>query len=492
VIFVETERCQGGAVIPHVERGRRRQREGIGEKHQGATRRLALNDTAAAPTRELRELLRLSWPIAVAQLGIIAMALVDTAILGRVSVRELAGAAMGRAIGFAAMTMTMGIAEAIEPIASQALGAKDPGRAWQGLLTTLRACVLLWIPSVAVALAATMTFEPLGIEADVAIRSRAFVIGQAPQMLFIGVFLAHKCFLQAHGVTRPALVGSAVANVLNFVVCNLLVRGDDALAVVGVHPLGLPRLGALGAGIALSIATLVMTLFVVVPARALRGDGASAPRVPTALAWKLGVPIGLHMLVEYGVFSTMAVLAGKLGAIVVSAHQIAIALASFTYMGALGVAGATAVRVGRAIGEGRSPRRAGLLGMALGAAFMSMCAVGFAFAPRFLIDLFTDEPGVIALGSKLLLLAAVFQLFDGVQVVAAGALRGAGDVRYPFLANTAAHWLINFPVGVALCFAAGWGVVGLWCGATLGLAAAAIALATRFLSITRSAIARVG
>jgi MATE family multidrug resistance protein len=455
------------------------------------TRRVAVNEPTAAPTRELHELVRLSWPIAVAQLGLVAMALVDTAILGRVSVDELAGAAMGRAIGFAAVTMTMGIAEAIEPIAAQALGAKNPGRAWQGLLATLRACVLLWIPSVLVAFGATYAFAPLGIEVDIATRSRAFVIGQAPQMLFIGIFLAHKSFLQAHGVTRPALLGSFVANILNFVVCNLLVRGDDALAAVGIHPMGVPRLGALGAGLALSFATLVMTLFVVIPARSFRTEGVKAPRVPTKLAWTLGVPIGLHMLVEYGVFSTMAVLAGKLGAIVVSAHQIAIGLASFTYMGALGVAGATAVRVGRAVGEGRSPRRAGLLGIALGAGFMSICAVGFALAPRFLIDIFTDEPGVIALGSKLLLFAAIFQLFDGVQVVAAGALRGAGDVRYSFLANTAAHWLINFPVGVALCFAAGWGVVGLWCGATLGLAAAAIALLARFLSITGREIARI-
>jgi MATE family multidrug resistance protein len=450
-----------------------------------------VNDPAAAPTRELRELLRLSWPIAIAQLGLVSMALVDTAILGRVSVDELAGAAMGRAIGFAAATMTMGIAEAIEPIASQAMGAKDPGRAWQGLLATLRACVLLWPPSVVVALLATLTFTPLGIDPAVAARSRAFVIGQAPQMLFVGVFLAHKSFLQARGVTRPALVGSVVANLLNFVVCNVLVRGDDALALVGLRPLGLPRLGALGAGLALSFASLVMTLFVVVPARGLRRDGASAPRVPGRLVWTLGVPIGLHMLVEYGVFSALAVLAGKLGAIVISAHQIAIGLASFTYMGALGVAGATAVRVGRAIGEGRSPRRAGLLGIAVGGGFMSLCAVGFALAPRFLIDIFTDEPGVIALGSKLLLFAAVFQLFDGVQVVAAGALRGAGDVRYAFLANTAAHWLINFPIGVTLCFAAGWGVMGLWCGATLGLAAAAFALGARFVVITRGTIARV-
>ncbi len=442
-------------------------------------------------TPELREIVRLSWPIALAQFGLISMSLVDTAILGHVSIDDLAGAAMGRAIGFAAVTVSMGLATGLEPLASQALGAKDPGRAWQGLVTTLRACLLAWLPSFAVAYGVTYFLAPLGVDAPIIEHTRSFLIGQAPQMALIGVFLTTKVFLQAHGSTAPALVGSIVANVLNVVVCSLLVRGDDALRMVHLPPIGLPRLGALGAGIALSVATFVLTAFVVIPARRMRDAGATAARVPMRLVWKLGAPVGLQMLAEYAVFTLIALLAGKLGARVVSAHQIAIGLASFTYMGALGVAGATAIRVGIAVGEGRSPRRAGMLGIAIGAASMTAWAIVFAVFPYWLVDVFTDEPQTILLGGKLLLIAAIFQLFDGVQVVAAGALRGAGDVRAPFLAVAGAHWLVGLPLALFFCFGLGWGASGLWWGVTGGLIAVSIVLGARFLVVSAREIKRV-
>ena len=456
------------------------------------TRKLETPDalTDVKGVRELRELVRLSWPITIAQLGMIAMSLVDTAILGHVSIDDLAGASIGRSIGFAAVTITMGVATGLEPLASQALGAGDPGRAWNGLLANMRACLYLWLPSVLVSFAVTLALAPLGIEATVIDRARGYLLGQAPQMGLIGIFLANKVFLQAHGVTRPALWGSAVANVVNIVVCNVLVRGDDALVQVHLPPLGLPHLGALGAGLALSVATLVLALFVVVPARA-RKPKALAPPIPTRLVWKLGMPVGMHMLAEYAVFTLVALLAGKLGARVVSAHQIAIALASFMYMGALGVGGATAVRVGLAVGSERSPRRAGLLGIALGAAFMSIGVVLFAVFPTYLIDLFTDDPDTIALGAQLLRIAALFQLFDGVQVVAAGALRGAGDVRFPFIANVTAYWVLGLPVALLLCFGFDMGARGLWWGLTLGLVFAAVTLGGRFVVLTRKRIARV-
>lgn len=443
----------------------------------------------SAAEGELGAIVRLAWPIALAQFGLIAMSLVDTAILGHVSVDDLAGAAMGRAIGFAAVTLTMGVATGLEPLAAQALGAKDPERAWNGLVTNVRASLLLWIPSVAFAFAITLALGPLGVEAPVIERTRAYLLGQAPQMALIGVFLAAKVFLQAHGSTAPALVGSVVANVLNLVVCSVLVRGDDALRSVHLPPLGLPRMGALGAGMALSVATFVLTAFVVVPAWRRRTRGGT--KVPMAIAWRLGMPVGAQMLAEYAVFTLIALLAGTLGARVVSAHQIAIGLASFTYMGALGVAGATAVRVGRAIGEGRSPRRAGLLGIAVGAGTMAAWAIVFAAVPYWLVDVFTDDPAVIELGGKLLLIAAIFQLFDGVQVVAAGALRGAGDVRAPFAAIVGAHWLVGLPLALLFGFGFGWGASGLWWGITGGLVVVGVVLGARFLVVSKRAIARV-
>jgi MATE family multidrug resistance protein len=160
-------------------------------------------------------------------------------------------------------------------------------------------------------------------------------------------------------------------------------------------------------------------------------------------------------------------------------------------MGALGVSGGTSVLVGRAVGAGRSPRRAGLLGIALGATVMGAGALAFALTPRALMRLFTSAPAVIDAGAPLLGIAALFQLFDGVQVVAAGALRGAGDVRFPFVANVAAHWLLGLPVALALGFGAGLGARGLWFGLTAGLVAVAAALTGRFVVLARRPITPV-
>jgi len=214
-------------------------------------------------------------------------------------------------------------------------------------------------------------------------------------------------------------------------------------------------------------------------------------RVSVKKVLRLGTPIGLQLLAEIGVFSLVAVLAGRLGKVAVSAHHIAVGLASFTFMGVLGVSGATAVRVGHAVGEGRSPRRAGLIGITMGAAFMACTSATFVIFPRPLVALFTDDPAITELSVALLGIAAMFQLFDGVQGVAAGALRGAGDVRFAFLANVAAHWLVGFPLAIILGLGLGLGAPGLWWGLLVGLALVAGLLSWRFLVIAKRPIERV-
>lgn len=427
------------------------------------------------------------------------MSLVDTAVIGRVSVNDLAGAGMGRSIGFTSVVVGMGVATALEPLAAQAVGAREHGRAWQSFVTTLRAVMLLWAPSMAVAFAVTCALPPLGVDAAVVSRVRLYLLGQAPGFAFMLAFLSAKTFLQAHGKTGPALVGSVVANVINVFVSNLLVRGDDALRSVGLPGVGLPALGALGGGIAFSIASLVLAGFVAAPTwryrpaleEASRGPDLVAEKVLLARVYRLGVPVGLQMLAEMGIFSLVALLSGALGPEVASAHQVAIGMAAFTFMGALGVSGATAVRVGHAIGAGRSPRRAGLLGILLGGAVMIVGAAAFLAFPRVLVGAFTHDERVLAIGVDLVRIAALFQLFDGVQVVAAGALRGAGDVRFPFVANVVAHWLVGFPIALTLGFVLHGGARGLWWGLTAGLVVVSVALAARFGSISRRAIARV-
>ena len=418
------------------------------------------------------------------------MSLVDTAVIGRVSVDDLAGAGMGRSIGFAAMIVAIGVATGLEPIAAQALGAGEPGRAWRGYVTSLRATLLLWAPLMGAAFAVTLVLAPMGVSAAVVSRVRMYLLGQAPGFALTLAFLSTKTFLQAHRRTAPALVGSLVANVVNFFVCNALVRGDEALVALGMRPRGLPALGALGGGLAFSVASVVLLGFVAVPALRYRIKNAGPP-VPMATAYRVGVPIGLQLLAEMGIFSLVALLSGVLGPEVASAHQVAIALASFTFMGALGVSGATAVCVGHAVGAGTSPRRAGMMGIGLGMCVMIVGAVVFAAAPRLLVSAFTTDARVIAIGTDLVRIAALFQLFDGVQVVAAGALRGAGDVRFPFVANVIAHWFVGFPVALVLGFALHGGAPGLWWGLTSGLVVVSIALAVRFHFVSGRTIVRI-
>jgi MATE family multidrug resistance protein len=449
-----------------------------------------VSDHVPTVRQELAALVRLSWPIAIAQLGLMAMSLVDTAVLGRVSVTDLAGSAIGRAITFASITPGMGIAFALEPLASQAVGAGEPARAWGALRAVVRAVVLAWAPMMCLAFASLFLLERCGVDGAIARCARAYALSQTPGMLFTLVFLAHKTFLQSRGQTRPALIAAGVANVVNLVVCNLLVRGDDFLVSFGLPAMHLPRLGAFGAGLAFSIAELGMAAIVVSASFKLRPTEPAA-HVPMRLVARLGMPTGLQLLAEIGVFAVCAVLVGRFGPTALSAHQVALGLASFTFMGALGVSGGTAVRVGYAIGEGRSPRRAGLIGIGCGGVFMAVCGATFALFSRGLVRLFTHDPDVISLGADLVVIAAVFQLFDGLQAVGGGALRGAGDVRYSFIATVAAHWGVGFPAAIILGFYAHLGVRGIWWGLASGLICVSGLLVVRFLRLTRGPIARI-
>jgi len=433
----------------------------------------------------------LAAPISLAQVLLILIHLVDTSILGRVSVEDLAGAAIGRSIGFASMCIGMGIAMGLEPLAAQSLGAKNPARAWRAYVIDLRLGAIVWAPTAALSLAATLLLPALGLEPVIVGRARAYLIGQAPGMAATVAFLTTRTFLQAHGITGPAFAAACLANVTNFVFCNLLVRGDDALRSVHLPGLGLPRLGAFGGGLASSLADLVLLAFVAWFAVRQRPRPPTGAQVSMRTVWNLGVPIGFQMLAEIGVFTTASLLAAKFGAKVAAAHQIALGLATFTYMGALGISGATAVRVGLAVGAGQPPRRVGLLGIAMGGAVMTVPAIVFWAIPEQLASIFTSDPEVLALGARLLRIAALFQLFDGVQAVAGGALRGAGDVRVAFIVNVVAHWGFGLPTALIFGFVLGAQARGIWWGLTAGLVVVSVALFWRFLRIARGPIARL-
>jgi MATE family multidrug resistance protein len=423
---------------------------------------------------------RLAWPIALTQFAWMSVSLVDTAFVGRVSRVDLAAVSLGRSLVFAISSISLGTASAIEPLASQALGRGQAGRAWWALDRTIRAIALLSGPSVMATLALTWWLPWAGVPIAVVERTRTFLVSQVPSQVTMMVFFAGKSFLQAHGITRPTLVGAAAANVVNVVMCAAIVRGDDSLLALGLRPMGLPRLGAVGAGIASDMASLFMMSAVLIAARNFRVRSQRDSDMTARAVLRLGVPLGLQLAAEIGVFSLAAVLAGRLGEVSLSAHQVALGLAGFTFMGPWGISGATAVRVGYAVGAGRSPRRQGLVGIGLGLTAMVASAIAFAAIPAPFVRIFTTDPLVVAAAVPLVRVAAAFQLFDGMQTVAAGALRGAGDVRLPFLANVLSHWFVGLPISVVLAFEFHLGTVGLWLGLTAGLISVALTLGARF------------
>ncbi len=429
-------------------------------------------------SEELRALVSLAVPIALAQFAQIALNLTDTAIIGRTSPIDLAGTGIGRTLSFAFASFCLGIAGALDPLASQAIGAKEPRRAWGAFLTALRANALLLPFIVVLILSSNLLLPWFGVDRAVTRSSGLFLLGHVLAIPLFGVFLCARGYLQALNKTGALVWASILANVVNVPVCLFFVR--------------YLRWGAFGAGVSTTIATSVLTLVALAAAVKHKPAGIllAEERIEVRRLLTLGLPVSFQMLAEIGVFSAVGILTGRLGAVAASAHQIALSLASFTFMGALGISAATATRVGYAVGEGRSPRRAGLVGIATGSTFMLGGALLFALFARQLASVFTADPAVVQSAVPLLMLAALFQLFDGAQVVAGGALRGIAEVKFAFLANVVSHWFVGFPIAIVCGIVLGGGIIGLWIGLTTGLVVVAFALTARFLRKAQGVIAR--
>lgn len=454
---------------------------------------------ASTLASEIRDTLRLAVPITLAQVALMTMGLVDAALVGRVSATELAAVSMGNSMAFAMICPAMGVTMAVEPLASQAVGANEPMRAWTSFRAGVVACILLSIPTMALVAMSALVLGPAGVDPAVVPAAQRFIWARLPGVPMWLLFMAAKAYLEARGVTRPLYVWGWLANVLNFVVCAALVFGDDALARVGLPAVGLPKLGSLGAGFATSFSNTVLAAAALGSAWRIRPEGASILgerdelREMSAKLIRVGVPIGFQILTEVGVFSAVSLLVGRLGSIPTAAHQIALGLASFTFMGVLGMSGATSVRVGRAIGAGEAdgPRRAGIVGVGLGALYMAGCGLIFLISPGPLARLFSADPAVLAVAEPLIRVAAAFQIFDGIQGVSSGALRGAADTRFASWMNVLCHWGVGLPCAVLFGLVLGHGVVGLWWGLSVGLLVVAAALSWRFWRISSRTIVAV-
>jgi MATE family, multidrug efflux pump len=440
---------------------------------------------------ELRILVRLALPLALAQAGQAMLGLVDTAVVGRAGAVQLAGAALGNAVVFTMCIVGIGTLMGADPLISQALGARDEVRArrlyWQALRVAFAASAVLVLPTLALA----YLLEPLGIAPDVAEAARQYVWWRLPGIVALLVFYAQRGYVQAAGAARALLWATVLANVLNLLGDLLLVFGGARLPAWTGPLRWVPAMGAGGSALATSLVQISEVLFLAWVIRHV-----PLPRAPPDLHRRLpqderrilrvGVPIGLHFGAEVGIFALAGFLAGRLGAESLAAHQIALTYSSVTFTFAMGIGNAGSVRVGLAVGARDTPgaRRAGLLAFAAGAAFMGVAAVTYLIIPGPIVATMTNSPAIAALAIPLFTVAAVFQISDGVQGVGAGVLRGAGEARFTFTANVIGHYLIGLPLALLLGFHLRWGVVGIWWGLAAGLTAVAVALVWRFLRVS--------
>lgn len=443
--------------------------------------------------RDTKELLRLAAPIAIAQAGTQLMSLVDSAVVGRVGATELAATGLGASLFFGFSIIGMGVVMGIDPLIAQSFGAGNPRAArrifWQGIWLALALSVVIC------ALMGTAPFLIQGIGVDPRVGAPAWTyllvrMGNVPTLL---LFLVFRSYLQSAHSTRTMVLAMIGGNVFNLLADILFVFGGAQLPSWTGPLRDVPAMGVAGAAFA-SVLGGVVQLAIIAPG--LRGVEAGGRvslrpnRADVTASLRLGVPVGLQMGAEYGVFALVGLLAGRMGPTPLAAHQLALTIAAFTFTVAMGIGSAGAVQVGRAIGAGDRERthRQGVLSFILGGAVMSVSAVAFVLFPEAIARIITDQPEVIAVAVPLLAVAAVFQISDGVQAVGSGVLRGAGDTRFAFLANVTAHWLIGLPVALLLGFRMKMGIHGLWWGLCTGLVAVAIILVWRFLRLSAAGI----
>jgi MATE family multidrug resistance protein len=426
---------------------------------------------------ELPPLLRLAGPVVAAEIGWTTMWLVDTIIVGRLGAEAIGAVSIGGTIFFGVTIFGFGMLLGLDYVVATAVGAGRLRDAHRALVDGVWLAVAVGVVLTALLYGVIALLPATSIQPAVLAGGIPYLHATAWSLVPLLVFTAFRRYLQALGAVRPIMVAALTANVVNATACWLLVFGE----------LGFPALGVAGSGVATTISRVYMLAYVVahVVRRERRAPTGLFRRADLRPAWDrlrtlvgYGLPAAGHLTAEMGVVTVVTTLAARFEPAALAAHQIALTLASFTFMVPLGLSSAAAVRVGHAVGRGdaRGAARAGWTALVLGLAFMSTTALTFLLAPTPILRVFTSDPRVLASGVGLLLIAAAFQLFDGAQVVLTGALRGTGDTRTPMVANLVGYWVIGLPVGCVLCFGRGVGVPGLWMGLCVGLVCVGLTL----------------
>ncbi len=415
------------------------------------------------------------------------MALVDSAMVGHVDRVALAGFGIANTLLLTLTFLGVGIILGLDALIPQALGRGDKAEARTLYRSGVRLAVWIGLPLTFAGVLSPLLLAPLGVQAEVADEASYYLYGRLPSLLPFLIFTAASSYLQAIEKTRPIVLAVVLGNMVNLIADALLVFGDSALERFGIAPIGLPALGGFGASLATCIVVLVMAAYLAAATyRHKVAEAGAATKERVRKIARLGLPVGLQLLAEVGIFAVVGVSAGVLGALPGAAHQLALALASVPFSFAVGMGAAAAVRVGHAVGRGShtDARRAGLVATSWGAATMVFIGIFFVIVPEPLVQIFTDDPAIVEACVPLLAITALFQVSDATQAVLAGALRGAGHTKGSLIANLIGHYGVGVWLALGLGLVMGMGAAGLWWGLAAGLTTTAILLAVQFWRLT--------
>ena len=414
-------------------------------------------------------MLNLAVPVVVAEMSWVTMGTVDILMVRALGPSAIGAVGVGSMLFLALAVFGIGVLLGLDTVIAQSFGAGQRDECHRWFVHGLVMSVILTIPLTFVAWVAIARLDLWGFDLTVLNLTEPYLRIVTWSVWPLLLYTAFRRYLQAMGVVKPTMVILLTANLVNVLANWMLIHGN----------LGAPALGVDGAGWAtfISRSYLALGLLSVVVWRDARTDY-GLRRVSWViersrlrqLLW-LGLPAAMQVTLEVGVFSAASALAGRLAPVALAAHQITLNMASFTFMIPLGLASAAAVRVGHAVGRRDTfgANQAGWTAVMLGVFCMAFASAIFLLIPSRLMGLFTVDLTVVDLGVTLLFVAAIFQVFDGLQGVLTGALRGLGDTRTPMFLNLAGHWAFGLPLGYTICFVLGYGVVGLWIGLSAGL-----------------------
>ncbi|TRX65802.1 MATE family efflux transporter [Carboxylicivirga sp. M1479] len=426
--------------------------------------------------------IKLATPVVLAQAGQMLVNVADTVMVGQVGTIPLAAASLANSIFINVMVLGMGISFALTPLVGKAFGAKNKEDCayWfqQGLYANAIIGVLLSLLAGAIVL----IMPYMGQETAVVEEAIPYYILLVLSILPLQLFNNYKQFAEGLSNTKVAMIITIGGNVLNIALNYVFIYGH----------FGAPALGVVGAGIGTLVSRILMAVTFMIVSRQIslfnnyRGIHLSKFSMSAfRRIWKLGLPIGLQSVIEVFAFSLGSIMMGWINAVSMAAHQIVLSMASLTYMMSSGLGSATTIKVSIFRGKKEYPsiKDSAFASLHLVVLFMTIMGILFVSLRYFLPSLFVDELDVIETAAGLMLVAGLFQIFDGIQVVALGILRGLEDVVMPVIGAGIAYWVISLPIGYLTAFTFDAGPVGIWIGYLAGLSSAGVFLLWRFRSL---------